>query len=492
MEQTPAALPWPWTAAVLLFATVQVLLLVYSAHRLLTLRRWARARRSAPVIHPAPAEWPTVSVQLPIYNESAVVSRLIDAAAALDYPPSRLQIQVLDDSTDETLALARGLMEHWRRRGVPIDLIHRNDRAGFKAGALASGLKSATGDLIAVFDADFVPTPDFLRRIVPRFSDPRVGMVQARWGHLNRDRGTLTAAQATMLDAHFLLEHEARMASGLFFNFNGTAGVWRRGCIDDAGGWAHDTLTEDLDLSYRAQLRGWRFVTAADIEVPAELPSDVLALKSQQQRWAKGSIQTARKVLPALLRSSLPARLKVEAVIHLTANVTYPMLLVSGLLLPALLAIPSSMPWRFAVLLDAGAILCGVLPITAFLYAGQIAAGRSAKKRPRDLISTLLVGAGLSLNNTMAVVGGLRRPLGDWERTPKTGEATGTAGQRAYRSRQDRGAAIEVLLAIFFAVVAGIAVHEGRIRSLPFVLLLSAGLGFVGALSLWRRPNESP
>ena len=492
MLSTPSTLPWIWTAAVFIFGVVQVLLLLYSSHRLLTLRRWGRTRHRAPTPGVEPATWPRVTVQLPVYNERAVVERLIDAAATLDYPAQLLQIQVLDDSTDETFERARERVEYWRRQGRDIELRHREDRAGFKAGALAAGLERARGEIIVIFDADFVPAADFLRRIIPRFSDPRIGMVQARWGHLNRDRSALTVAQAVMLDAHFHLEHEARMSAGLFFNFNGTAGAWRRACIEDAGGWAHDTLTEDLDLSYRAQLKGWRFVAATDIAAPAELPADVLALKSQQRRWAKGSIQTARKVLPGLLRSTLRARVKLEATIHLTANVTYPLLLLSGLLLPAVLAIPNTLPWRIAVLLDVSAIVCGVLPVVAFLYAGQLAAGRSRASRPRELMSALVVGAGLTLNNTVAVLGGLRKSLGDWERTPKTGEAAGTQGQREYTALHDPSAVLELLLALFFAGVIAVAVHEGRFRSVPFLLLLAVGLGYVGAGSLLEAVKMRP
>jgi len=492
MLHSPAALPWPWTAAVLLFAATQILLLLYSTHRLLTLRRWVRARRRPRTPDIEPGEWPTVTVQLPVFNERAVVERLIDSAARLDYPPHLLQIQILDDSTDETFLRAGNRAEHWRRQGVEIELRHRQDRAGFKAGALAAGLESASGEIIVVFDADFVPAPDFLRRIVPRFSEPRIGMVQARWGHLNRERSVLTAAQAVMLDAHFLLEHEARASEGLFFNFNGTAGAWRRACIEDAGGWTHDTLTEDLDLSYRAQLRGWKFVPATDVEARAELPADVLALKSQQRRWAKGSIQTARKVLPALLRSALPARVKLEAVIHLTANATYPLLLLSGVLLLAVITIPSSLPSGLAVALDVSAILCGVLPVTAFLCAGQLAAGRRAWRIPGAVLSALVVGAGLTVNNTLAVAGGLRKPLGDWERTPKTGEAAGAIGRCVYATRRHPGAVLEILLAAFFAGLASFAWHEGRGRSIPFLLLLAIGLGYVGARSLRGAPGIRP
>jgi cellulose synthase/poly-beta-1,6-N-acetylglucosamine synthase-like glycosyltransferase len=481
---TSAALGWPWTAAVLLFGVVQTLLLLYAAQRLLTLRRWARARHRRTPRLGDPTPWPAVTVQLPVFNERAVVERLIDAAACLDYPAHLLEIQVLDDSTDETLARARERVAYWRAGGVAIDLLHRDDRAGFKAGALSAGVEAARGEIIAVFDADFVPAPDFLRRIVPRFSDARVGMVQARWSHLNRHRSPLTVAQAVMLDAHFLLEHEARMAAGLFFNFNGSAGAWRRACIEDAGGWSHDTLTEDLDLSYRAQLRGWGFVSAADVLVPAELPGEVLALKSQQRRWAKGSIQTARKVLPDLLRGRLPARIKVEALAHLTANVTYPLLLLSGVLLAAVIMVPATLPPGLAMLLDVSAIACGVVPVVAFLHAGQHAAGARVAGRPSGILSALVVGAGLTLNNTLAVAGGLRAAAGDWERTPKTGEAAGTAGKRAYAARPDRAAVLELGLAVFFAAVACFAWQEGRLRSIPFLLLLATGLAYVGTESL--------
>jgi cellulose synthase/poly-beta-1,6-N-acetylglucosamine synthase-like glycosyltransferase len=473
---------------VLLFAVVQGLLLLCSSHRLLTWWRWARARRRARLARalgghdPDPPAWPPVTVQLPVYNERAVVERLVDAAARLDYP-GRLEIQVLDDSTDETTARAGDRVEHWRRQGVEIALHHRDQRTGFKAGALAAGLVRARGEILVVFDADFVPTPDFLRRIVPRFSDPRIGMVQARWGHLNRERSSLTIAQAMMLDAHFLLEHEARMSAGLFFNFNGTAGAWRRACIEDAGGWTHDTLTEDLDLSYRAQLAGWRFVVATDVVVPAELPSDVLALKSQQRRWATGSIQTARKVLPTLLRSALPARVKLEAVAHLTANAAYPLLLLSGVLLPAVLAVPPVLAPELAAVLDAGSIACGAFPLLAFLAAGHRAAGGRAARRPWDILATLAVAAGLTLNNTLAVVAGLRRPLGGWERTPKTGEAAAPA-RRAYAARRDPGAVLEILLALCFAGLASLAWSQGHPHPVPFLLLLAVGLGYVGAGSL--------
>ena len=492
MTSAPLALPWHWTLAVAVFGVAQLLLLGYSAHRLMTLWRWSRRTRRNTLASGTTGVLPTVTVQLPIFNEREVAERLIDAAAHLDYPSSLLQIQVLDDSTDDTTDRARRRTHDWTARGVDIELLHRKDRAGFKAGALAAGLKRATGEIIVVFDADFVPALDYLQRILPAFEDHRVGMVQARWGHLNRNRSALTIGQAVMLDAHFLLEHEARMAAGLFFNFNGTAGAWRRRCIEEAGGWAHDTLTEDLDLSYRAQLAGWRFVSAADVEVPGELPSDVLALKSQQRRWAKGSIQTARKILPALLRGRLPLRVKLEATMHLTANAAYPLLLVSGLLLPAVIAVPSTFSPSIARLIDIAAILSGVVPVAAFLLAGQYAAGGARRRWLTDLASALVVGAGLTVNNSLAVFGGLGRAVGDWERTPKSGEVGDAPGQSAYFSRPDSTTLSEIVLSVTFALMAVLAWRSGHPRSTPFLILLAGGLGYIGALSVAASRGRAP
>jgi len=474
-----------------LVVLVQTPLLAYSAHRWLTLWRWSRRRD--PAITPAPvdpAAWPSVTVQLPLYNERRVVERLIDAVAALEYPADRLEIQVLDDSTDETLDLARAAAARHRARGIDIEVLHRERRERFKAGALAAGLARAHGSLIAIFDADFVPDPDFLRRVVPSFASPEVGMAQARWGHLNRDASLLTRAQAAMLDAHFLLEHEARMAAGVFFNFNGTAGVWRRTCIESAGGWSHDTLTEDLDLSYRAQLAGWRFVSLPGVVAAAELPADIAAFKSQQHRWAKGSIQTARKLLPAVLRSAQPARVKIEACFHLTNNVAYPLLLLSGLLLlPVMLAFPDA-AHRLAVAADVGVILAGVVPVCAFLAAGRLAAGARGWSVARDVISVLVLGAGLSCTNTRAVLEGLGRRPGEWIRTPKTGEGGPRGRLEAYAPRPSSGGGLELLLALCAAGLSGLAWSLGQARSLPFLVILGLGLAYVGALS-FRRPARA-
>ncbi|MEO5989131.1 MAG: cellulose synthase family protein [Candidatus Eisenbacteria bacterium] len=468
--------------AMVLYACCQLGLAMYSSHRFVVLQRKRTAR---PVPLPPEcieARLPVVTVQLPIYNELAVVERLIDAAAELQYPADRFEIQVLDDSTDGTTACAAAAIARHRARGVDIVLVRRGSRVGYKAGALANGLKLARGEYLAVFDADFVPTPDFLRRLLPYFADPRVGCVQARWGHLNRGQSLLTAAQAVMLDAHFLLEHAVRMSRGLFFNFNGTAGVWRSACIRDAGGWSHDTLTEDMDLSYRAQLRGWRFVFDADVVVPAELPSDMQAFKSQQHRWAKGSIQTARKLLPAVFASDLPLAVKVEAFFHLTSNAAYPMLLLlSLLLLPVMLGRSFLSPvavWALQGLV----ILTGVLPVTLFLAGGQREAGSRGWALVRDTLAALSLGVGLSLNNARAVLEGLGSQVGVFERTPKTGEKCG-AGEPAARSASATIRAAgrsELALACYFGALLLWAGLSSQWRALPFLGLLALAYTWVG------------
>ncbi|MGQ0506888.1 MAG: cellulose synthase family protein, partial [Myxococcaceae bacterium] len=313
---------------------VLFVLAVYGSHRYRMAYLYYRHKYKLPTPKGTLAQLPRVTIQLPIFNEMYVVERLVDSVCKIEYPSELLEIQVLDDSTDETCGIARAVVERNRRLGHNVVYIHRENRQGFKAGALENGLKLAQGEFVAVFDADFVPSPDFLKRTVPFFSDDKIGMVQVRWGHLNREYSILTQAQSIFLDGHFIIEHTARNRSGAFFNFNGTAGIWRRSTINDAGGWQHDTLTEDLDLSYRAQLKGWQFVFLPDVVSPAEVPVDMNAFKSQQHRWAKGSIQTARKLLPTILRSNLPTAVKREAFFHLTNNLAYLLMVLLSLLMP--------------------------------------------------------------------------------------------------------------------------------------------------------------
>src|SRR6266508_2050500 len=313
---------------------VLIVLAIYGWHRYYLVYLYMRNRDKEPKPGPALDPLPVVTIQLPLYNEMYVADRLIAAVCQIDYPRDLLEIQVLDDSTDETRSIAELATRRFAAQGVDIKFYHREDRLGYKAGALEAGLKTARGEFIAIFDADFIPKPDFLMRLIAHFRDPQIGMVQARWGHINQDYSLLTKIQSILLDAHFVLEHGARNRGGCFFNFNGTAGVWRREAIASAGGWQHDTLTEDLDLSYRAQLAGWRFVFLPDVVSPAEVPVEMNAFKSQQHRWAKGSIQTALKLLPRLFRSPLPWHVKREAFFHLTANVGYLFMIPLALLMP--------------------------------------------------------------------------------------------------------------------------------------------------------------
>jgi hypothetical protein len=469
-------------AAVLaVYVAVLALLAVSGLHR----ARLVVARlRAKPPSRPAdPVVWPRVTVQLPLFDERFVAERLIAAAGALDYPRDRLSVQVLDDSTDDTTARAAAAVQRLCERGVDAVLIHRTVRRGFKAGALAEGLRVAPGELIAIFDADFVPEPDFLRRTVPFLAaDAGIGMVQTRWGHLNADDGWLTRAQATLLDAHFTVEHGARAALGRWFNFNGTAGVWRRDAIATAGGWSADTLTEDLDLSYRAQLGGWRFVYLDDVVAPAELPASIAAFKTQQARWARGSIQTARKLLWQLWRARVPLGTRVEATFHLTANAGWPLGLLVALLLPPAIAIRGRGAPLPVDVVDALLFLAATGSAVAF-YSTAIRATTPAGAVGRRLLGipvALALGAGMSAHQTWAVVLGLVGPTGGFVRTPKQG-GTRYAG---YRVPVHAVAVVELALAVYLWAATIAALASGSYASVPFVVLFATGFSMVGVASV--------
>jgi glycosyltransferase involved in cell wall biosynthesis len=435
-------------------------------------------------------------VQLPVFNEIHVLDRLVEAACALRHPRDLLEIEILDDSTDATRARAERLAEAWSDRGFDVVCRHRGARDGYKAGALAGGLEAARGEFIAVFDADFVPPPDFLERTLPWFSDERVGMVQARWGHLNEKASALTRAQALMLDAHFRVEQAARFASGRCFNFNGTAGVFRRRCIEEAGGWQHDTLTEDLDLSYRAQIAGWRFVYLDDLICPAELPADMNALRSQQHRWAKGSIQTARKILPRLVRSRLGAAAKVEAAIHLLNNAAYLLLFAASILLIPSLALRARMGWRSAAV-DLAVFLAGTCSFALYAAAGQRSARGGIARALSGLPVAMAIGAGLALTNALAVIEALLGVRSGFRRTPKTGLRDGRTGAvdppgpagPAYRGEPSRLAPVELALAVVFTAAIAWAWRAGLHASIPFLALFGTGYGYVSLQSLGTWPG---
>ena len=461
-------------------------LAAYGVHRLALVVLYYRTRGRAPIAPPEPADWPRVTVQLPLYNELYVAQRLIDAAAGLDYPRDRLEIQVLDDSTDETRDLVARRVDHHRRRGVPIRHLHRTDRTGFKAGALAAGQAVATGDLVAVFDADFVPQADFLRRTVPHFHDPEVGMVQARWEHINRHYSLLTRIQAVFLDGHFIIEHAARNRGGMYFNFNGTAGVWRRRAIDEAGGWQHDTLTEDLDLSYRAQLAGWKFRFLSDVTAPAELPVEVNSFKRQQFRWAKGSIQTARKLLWRLFRSSLPLRVKVESFVHLTNNSSYLLMVALSILVFPAMLLRRGDDVRLLLLVDLPLFVAATISVVVFYAASQRERGPGWGRQILFLPALMGLGIGLAINNSRAVVSGLLRSGGVFERTPKyriEQRRDGWRGKR-YRVRQDAAVVVEGILAVYFALCFYVAIQLKMWPSLPFLLLFLQGYTYMFLLSV--------
>lgn len=438
---------------------------------------------------------PPVTVQLPLYNEAGVARRLLRAVAAFDYPRDRLQIQVLDDSTDETRAVVDELAENLRESGLEVQVRRRLDRRGYKAGALADALPHASGQLLAIFDADFVPPADFLRRLVPEFvpeqgGSAEVGLVQARWAHLNRSTSLLTEVQAVGLDGHFLVEHVARHAVGDFFNFNGTAGIWRRQAIEDAGGWKADTVTEDLDLSYRAQLAGWRFVYRGDVEAPAELPSSMAAFVAQQRRWTRGAAQTLRKLGPALLASAMPWRRRLEAFLHVGAPVAYPLLF-----LLALVTIPATVVrWALlhserlvtSLMLADAFVLCVATGAVATFYAvSQLRQGRSLWQSVAFTPALIGVGMGISPSNTFAWLGGIWQRGGEFVRTPKGGEAG--RQRRSYRPRASTAAGVvSVLMAVTYVWLSWNCVRFGLWSPLPFLLLYAWGFLYVGVEVLAR------
>ena len=415
-------MPWVRWLITGLYLAVLMLICVYGLHRYWLVYLYYRHRRVRMDSGTKYSDLPTVTVQLPMFNEAAVAKRIIDAACALDYPRDRLQIQVLDDSTDESALIAHNRVEYWARRGVDIQYLHRENRTGYKAGALAAGLANAKGQLIAIFDADFVPHPDFLRSTVHHFTDARVGMVQACWDHLNRDDSLLTQSQAIFLDGHFLIEHTARNRSGRWMNFNGTGGVWRRDAIESAGGWQHDTLTEDVDLSYRAQLAGWRFIYLPQVACPAELPPEINAFKAQQHRWTKGSIQTAKKLLPTLLRSNAPPCVKTEAFFHLTSPLVYLYITTMALLFyPAM-----SLNLRSVEDGTLGAVVFGLSLFALGTASASVFYMVSQREKGRSMVSTIVrlpvlmsVGIGIALNNARGCIEALIGHDSAFVRTPK-------------------------------------------------------------------------
>jgi len=458
-----------------------VLLAVYGVNELILTILYLR-RRGEQVLLPEVSEWPCVTVQVPTYNERYVVERVIDAIARLDYPRDRLQIQVLDDSNDETTDRAATRIAWHRAQGLDITLHHRHDRAGFKAGALASGLGQARGEIIAIFDADFVPPTDFLHRTVPYFvTQPKLGFVQARWSHLNRDYSAVTRVQALALDGHFVVEQTARQRAGLFMNFNGTAGLWRRTCIEDAGGWRGDTVCEDLDLSYRAQMAGWQCLYLPDVEADAEIPAQITAFKRQQFRWAKGSMQCARLLSAQVLGSKESFFKRVEGILHLTGYLVHPLML-----LLLLTSIPL-MFWNWPIHLPLAYLSLASLGPPILYAVSQHALYPDWKHRYRLLPMLMLLGTGVSVSNSVAVYEALAGHPNRFRRTPKFG----------LESRRDRWTGkdyvlsalnpiilAEIALSLYAGVGVVLVLHNGNLFAVPFLLLYVFGFGYVGLLTL--------
>jgi cellulose synthase/poly-beta-1,6-N-acetylglucosamine synthase-like glycosyltransferase len=467
-----------------------IMVLTYSAHQfLLLVAFWAvgRSKRGAMGSERREDEssLPHFTLQLPMFNERFVVERLMAGVAQLDWPQDRLQVQVLDDSTDDSAPMTRAACDRLRSEGWDVEYVHRTHREGYKAGALAHGMNTAKGELVAILDADFLVPPDFLRKLYPHFADPRVGVVQMRWGHLNRDFCLLTQCQAMMIDGHFVVEHGARQGMDLFFNFNGTAGAWRKTAIEDAGGWAHDTLTEDLDLSYRAQVRGWRFVFLGNEEVAGELPPDIQAFKVQQQRWAKGGMQTCIKLLGMIWKSPISLIRKVEGTFHLTNYFTVLFLLVVAVLTyPAMELrheLKLSLPW-----LDLPAVFLGTFAISSFYLTGAVVAGRGLLHGLKFLPAMMVLGAGLTLNNAKGVAEALVGKPSEFTRTPKFGHgvAQGAVRKSPYVSRHLGLAVAEFILGLYFLWVIWESMEEQVWAALPVLTLFMSGFFWTGGASL--------
>ena len=487
-----------------LYIVAGVWLAIYGLNSLVLAGLYLRHRHDRTNPPTGQTHHPVVTVQLPIYNERHVVERLIDAVAALDWPRDCLQIQVLDDSDDETTTLARACVEHYRRRGLDIDLVCRSDRTGYKAGALAVGLQRARGEFITIFDADFVPAPDFLRHAIPPFLDrPTLGLVQTRWAHLNADYSPLTRAQSLALDGHFVVEQVARNRSGLLMNFNGTAGVWRRTCIDTSGGWSGDTISEDLDLSYRAQLAGWDCLYLPEVAAPAELPPQLAAFKQQQFRWAKGSIQCLRKLWRSILgrrrhaaqtdtdrqlRSPAPRRLthvqKMAALVHLSSYLAHPLMLILLLCSLPLFLSPrgTHLPMAMAYL---GFSSLG--PPLVYTLAQQ-ALYPNWRRRLFYFPILALLGTGIALNNTRAVIEALRGLGGPFARTPKFHLEGGRGRwvESAYRLPLSWTTLGETLLAFYALGTVLAAWRAGNHYAVPFMLLYAGGFGLTALLGVWQ------
>jgi cellulose synthase/poly-beta-1,6-N-acetylglucosamine synthase-like glycosyltransferase len=488
------------TAMLIPYFIVMVILAFYGVHRYQLVWLYYKNRKNAPKWNEPPArfaegELPFVTIQLPIFNEQFVVDRLIEACCRLEYPRDRFEIQVLDDSTDETVKVASQIVERYAAGfdGVnpmepqPIVYLHRSNRHGYKAGALDKGLDVARGEFIAIFDADFVPPPEWVMQVIHHFAEPEIGMVQTRWTHLNREYSFMTQVEAILLDGHFVLEHGGRSRAGVFFNFNGTAGMWRRETISNAGGWQHDTLTEDTDLSYRAQMEGWKFKYLQDVECPAELPIEMTAFKTQQARWAKGLIQTGKKILPRVLKSDQPWHTKLEAWYHLTANISYPLMIVLSVLLMPAMIIRSWQGYIQMLLIDVPLFIASTCSVSTFYLVSQKELYPKTWYRTFLFVPFLMaLGVGLTITNTKAVLEALFGVKSAFARTPKYSVQKKGERSQAHKYRKRLGIVpwIELAIGCYFAWTAYYALATENFFTVPFLLLFVLGYWYTGLLSL--------
>jgi cellulose synthase/poly-beta-1,6-N-acetylglucosamine synthase-like glycosyltransferase len=485
---------WFDLAFLIPYFTVLCILAMYGIHRYHLVYLYFKHRANRAKITEHFTDLPPVTIQLPIFNERYVVDRLVEAVSRMDYPKELLQVQVLDDSTDETRQIAAEVVETYKRTGLNISYHSRDNRAGFKAGALENGLKTATGDFIAIFDADFTPPPDFLKRTIHYFTNPKVGMVQTRWGHINRDYSFLTQVESILLDGHFVIEHGARFLAQRFFNFNGTAGIWRREAIHTSGGWEHDTLTEDTDLSYRAQMRGWKFVYVPEVVCDAELPVEMTSFKVQQFRWAKGLIQCAKKDLPMILRAKLPLRVKFESFFHLTANIAYPLMVVLSLVLLPATIVRFYQGWTQMLWIDLPLFMAATFSVSSFYLVSQRELFPDSWWRKIKYMPFLMsVGIGLSVSNSRAVIEALLGIKTSFKRTPKYGIETQQDRWTVKKYRRKSGFTpyIELLLGTYFALTVYYLIVNEDYAVTPFLILFVVGYLYTGFMSLMQTYVEN-
>ena len=477
-----------WTVLIVYFGILTILA-IYGVYRVKQVTEFWRYRKFPPKAKGEFAEdqLPHITMQLPLFNEMYVVERLVKAVTEIDYPRHRMEIQVLDDSTDETTSIARSTVEKYARAGFDIHYIHRNDRTGFKAGALENGMKTAKGNLIAIFDADFVPKPDFLRKLIHHFTDPTVGCAQMRWAHINGSYNLLTRLQTIMLDGHFVVEQTTRNRSGNFFNFNGTAGIWRREAIEMSGGWQHDTLTEDTDLSFRAQLMGWRFVYLLDEEAPAEIPVEINAFKAQQRRWAKGVLQVWFKLYRRIWYAPLPLRVKLEMFFRLTGNISYPLMIVASFMQFPLLLVRYNQGLHQLMMLDVPLLFFSTVSVVLFYGSAVWYLDKKRGSRLWHLPLVMGLGIGLAFSNARAVLEALAGVKSDFVRTPKYRvEKTDDESWKRKKYKRKHGwlPLLELSFALYFVLAIAYALRMHMFGPIAFLLLFCFGYGYMGTMSL--------